>query len=226
MKLIITVMAMLLPILPGLCQQPSGATSYSAKSAPAQKKEVKPFEIGERVPDLPVQNVINYNDRNLTLSSFGDKIIILDFWNTWCTSCISRFPLEDSLQSMFPNDVQFILITGDSKERVGKFLSKYNSTRNSHLSLPIITGDSAFCKLFRFTYIPHYVWLAPNGQILAESSDYFINKENILNLLVPIRAEEKRLQGNKYADVNLRMLPPTQELLQQLSLIDNKKNYK
>lgn len=215
MKLFIAVMAMLLPMLP--VAQPTSRGPNKVD----QLNEIRAFTIGERIPDLPLLNLVNYDDCALSLSSFGDKIIILDFWNIYCTSCIRMFPLEDSLQAMFPDDVQFILITGDSKERVGGFLSKYNSTHEKRLSLPVVTSDSAFSKLFRFSYIPHYVWIAPNGLILSESSDWFINKQNIINVLKPVREEEKRLKGNKYADVNLHMLQPTRELLQQLSLIDN-----
>jgi thiol-disulfide isomerase/thioredoxin len=187
----------------------------------AQKKEISSFYIGDRIPDLSLENIINYKDSVATLSSFGDKIIILDFWNIHCTSCIRMFPLEDALQAMFPNDVQFILITSDNKEQVTRFLTKYNGMQKRPLSLPVITGDRVLSRLFRFTYIPHYVWLAPNGLVLAASSDCFVSKENIANTLAPIREEEARLQGNKYADFNLHMQKPTKELLQLLSSIDN-----
>lgn len=189
-------------------------------SLPVLAQKIEPFYIGNRIPDLTIKNIINYKDSVTTLSSFGDKIIILDFWSIHCTSCIYMFPLEDSLQSIFPNDVQFILITSDKKDQVDQFLIKYNGMRNKPLSLPIITDDQVFSKMFRFTYIPHYVWLAPNGLILAYSSDYFINKENIVNILVPIREEEARLQGKKYADFNLHMQKPTKEFLDKLVIIE------
>jgi thiol-disulfide isomerase/thioredoxin len=221
MKLFIALMALLLPLLSAHAQQSPQGKPITGKVVPAQKKEIDPYYIGDRVPDLPLQNIINYQDTAVTLSSFGDKILILDFWNIYCTSCIHMFPLEDSLQAMFPDDVQFILITSDTKEQVGRFLSKYNGMQTKPLSLPVITGDRVLSRLFRFTYIPHYVWLAPNGLILAESSDYFITKETIVNTLVPIRAEEKRLEGNKYADLNLHMQKPTKEFLQLLSLTNN-----
>lgn len=209
MKLIIAVMAVLLPALSAPAQQP------------VQNKKIEPYVIGERMPDLPLQNIINFNHSNASLSSLGDKLIILDFWNIHCTSCIYMFPMEDSLQEIFSKDVQFVLVTSDTKERVETFLSKYNAGRKKPLGLPVITGDHIFNRLFRFLYIPHYVWVAPNGLILAESSDWFITKENIANTLLPIRAEEKRLQGNRYADFNLYMQKPTKELLQSLSSTNN-----
>ncbi len=185
------------------------------------QQEIEPFYIGNRVPDLPLKNIINYKDSVASLSSFGNKIIILDFWNTHCSSCILMFPLEDSIQAMFPDDVQFILVTNDPKEKVEKFLKKYNASQSKPLTLPIITNDQFLKKMFHFRYIPHFVWIAPNGLIMAQSSDFFINSENIANTLVPIRAEEIRLQGNRNADFNLQMQKPTKELQKFLSLIDN-----
>lgn len=221
MKLIIAAMSLLLSALYAGAQPSTRAKTNSGKTLTVEKKEIQPFTVGDRIPDLPVKNIINYEDCAVSLSSFGNKIIILDFWNIHCTSCIRMFPLEDSLQAMFPNDVQFVLITRDSKEQVSRFLSKYNSTHKKPLALPVMVDDSAYISLFRFIYIPHYVWIAPNGTILAQSADCFINAENIANTLLPIRAEEKRLKGNKYADLNLRMLKPGKELLELLSLTDN-----
>lgn len=187
----------------------------------AQNLEIVPFQIGERVPDLPLKALINYKDSARSLSQFGNKILILDFWDTHCTSCIKMFPLEDSLQSLFPNDIQFLLVTADSEMKVEAFLEKYNSIRERPLSLPIVTGDRLLNKLFRFSYIPHYVWIAPNGQILAETNDWFITKESISNTLLPIRAEEQRLKGNKYADINLKMKQPSSDVLKILSIDKN-----
>lgn len=191
------------------------------KQSSSQNLEIVPFQIGERVPDLPLKNILNYKDSTATLSSFGNKLIILDFWATWCTSCIQTFPFEDSLQSIFNNDVQFLLITRDAKEKVATFLNHYNRKQKKPLGLPVVVDDKIFYKLFRFRSIPHYVWLAPNGEVLAESNDYFITSENILNTLLPIRAEEKRLRGNKYAEINTKMQKPAPEIQKILSITDN-----
>lgn len=191
-----------------------------AHKCSAQNLEIVPFQIGERVPDLPLKNIINYKDSTATLSVFGDKIIILVFWNIHCGSCISMMPKEDSLQALFPDDVQFIMVTEDSKEKVEEFLTKYNGRHKTPLGSPIMTNAQVFSRMFRFTYIPHYVWIAPNGMILAQTGQFFITPENISNTLIPIRKEEVRLQDNKFADQNLKMLKPSEYILRALSIIN------
>lgn len=186
----------------------------------AQQEEISPLTIGERIPDMPLPGILNYKDTAASLSSFGNKLIILDYWNEHCINCIKMFPIEDSLQVAFANDIQFILVTDDDASSVQNFLKKYKKLHGKALTLPIMAGDKWVRKLFRFLYIPHYIWIAPNGVIIAESSSHFISSENIANSLLPIRAEEQRLKGNKYADINLKMKKPEIELLRKLSLTD------
>lgn len=161
----------------------------------AQNIEVVPFQIGERVPDLPLKNIINSKDSISTLSGFGNKLIILDFWDTHCTTCIRMFPLEDSLQVMFRNVIQFLLVTSDSDETVADFLQKYKIKQGKPLLLPILANDSLFKNLFAFTYIPHYVWIAPNGKILAQSSHSMVSRQTIESLTSWIDADYKRARS-------------------------------
>lgn len=185
----------------------------------SQDSGIEPLQIGQHIPDMPLPGLLNYKDAIASLSSFGNKLIIIDYWNEHCTNCIRMFPLEDSLQSLFADDIQFLLVTDDDDATVRKFLVRYKELHGKELSLPIVADDKWVRKLFTFTYIPHYIWIAPNGVILAESSSHFISKENIANTLLPIRAEEERLKGKKYAYINLHMKKPTAEFLQKLSLI-------
>lgn len=187
----------------------------------AQNFEIVPFQIGERVPDLPLKNIINYKDSAATFSSFGDKLIILDFWNTHCTTCIKMFPLEDSLQAMLSGDVQFILVTSDKKEDIILFLEKYKQKHGSSLRLPILAGDNLLHKLFLFTYIPHYVWISPTGQILAQSSHSMIALETLKNAINWSKAYINRLRSYNLPDNKFVFPPVSPNLTKRLEQINN-----
>ncbi|WP_158639613.1 TlpA family protein disulfide reductase [Arachidicoccus ginsenosidivorans] len=176
-----------------------------------QKISIEPFYIGDRVPDIQLNNIVNYKDSIINLSHFGDKMVILDFWNIHCGSCIKMFAKEDSIQQLLKQDIQFLLVTTDKKEDVEKFIEKYNKI-HARLPFPIVIRDKSLRQLFRFKFVPHYVWIAPNGLILAQTSDNLINKEAILKALAPFRVLEKRLKGLKSTNYGLHMQPPSQEL--------------
>src|SRR5690606_22197853 len=71
----------------------------------AKKQSITALNIGDQIPDAlwntPLQ-VINHPDGKdyITLNDYRDrKLIILDFWATWCGSCIKNFPKLDSLNT-------------------------------------------------------------------------------------------------------------------------------
>ncbi len=74
-----------------------------ALSANLYSQEVK---IGGHVPDITLQNIININQQNFRLSDFKGKLIILDFWGIYCSSCIAAFPKLDSLQTKYNDKIQ------------------------------------------------------------------------------------------------------------------------
>lgn len=175
----------------------------------AQQIKFSPFYIGERVPDLPLNHIINYNDSTATFSSFGHKLLILDFWDITCTTCIAMFPKEDSIQQALQKDVQFVLVTYNGRKKVEKFITHWESTHNTHLQMPVVTDDKLLHKLFRFHYIPHYVWLAPNGNILAQTSEININKAAILEAVRWLKEDEQRLKTDNLSADYFRYQKPS-----------------
>ena len=86
-------MILLIPVL--LFAQEDG--QLKIKDEGFNKHEIKPLKIGDKVPDIEFKNIINYKSKTARLSDFKGKLVILDFWGTWCTSCIAAFPkMEES----------------------------------------------------------------------------------------------------------------------------------
>ena len=173
MKYIIGLVAMLLPLLLG------------AQSAP-----VKTLTIGDIVPDITFQKVINSNDTIANLSDFKDKFTILDFWAVWCGACISELPRLDSLQQKYKDNLSIILVncmrrSHDSEKRITDLFTKnwqqvYHKDFNC---LVVADSSNTFKHLFSFKVIPHYVWIDPAGVVLAITSSAEVTEANIAMML-------------------------------------------
>jgi thiol-disulfide isomerase/thioredoxin len=128
-----------------------------------------PLHRGDRVPDLLFTEVYNYSKDTIRLSDFRGKLVILDFWGQRCYACITTFPLVDSLQKHFNDQIQIILVGMEPKDSTDRFFRIRK--RISKPSVPFITNDTALFKLMFVRGVPFHVWIDEKGVIkyMAES---------------------------------------------------------
>lgn len=146
----------------------------------------KYVKTGGQVPEVTLNNVVNYKSTTLKLSDFRGKVLVLDFWATWCGSCIEAMPKLDSLQDKFADRVQILSVTYQKKAEIDVFKKRNSTVRD--FKLPMVTGDDKLMKLFPHRALPHLVWISPEGKFIFTSSGYNIADPVIQNLL---RADSK-----------------------------------
>lgn len=73
--------------------------------------------------DLPVYN----SDSKFHLSEkIKGKKVLINFWATWCTSCIHEIPLLEALKEKYGKDVVFVAVNaGEKSNLIDRFLKKY-----------------------------------------------------------------------------------------------------
>jgi thiol-disulfide isomerase/thioredoxin len=162
MKLIYCLMILLCPVV-SLCQQ------------------AKPLSIGDKVPDLVFDHVVNYKNGTVKLSDLKGKLVILDFMHTSCRSCLQTLLRFESLQKEFKQNVAFLIITTQKKENVNAFLQK--TAVGKKITFPFITGDTSLQTIFPFTFISHLVWIGPDGVVKAITHGDYVTPNN-LNFIV------------------------------------------
>lgn len=163
------------------------------------KPTYKPVKIGDRIPDVTLTNIYNYKTTKTNLSDFKAKLIILDFWATWCTSCLANFPKIEELQKKYGEEVQFIKVAYQPKELVLPFLEKFHKDKPS--IIPVVTDDKILHELFPHIYIPHYVWLDQTGNVVAATTgdqldvvniDRFLSCDSIGNMRTKVDVDDSK----------------------------------
>ena len=147
-------------------------------------------KLGNKIDSLRLAPVLNHSSTNVELSELNDKVIILDFWATWCAPCIKAMPHLDSLQQKFGEDIQIFTITNsDSEERIEQFLEKFNT------NLPIVIDSTlALKELFPHRVISHTVILGKDKRVMAITTPEKITEE-VLNKI--LRGESPNLEEKK-----------------------------
>jgi len=146
---------------------------------------VKSLQIGDTVPLLIWESKFHAlnptaGHKSISLKDYaGKKLLILDFWATWCAPCIAFLPKMDSLQQIHINDIAVIPITYETTDKVNSFFETRHKAGVKASSLDYITDNRIFSNLFKHSTVPHYVWLDGKGKVLAVTDAKQINASNI-----------------------------------------------
>jgi thiol-disulfide isomerase/thioredoxin len=167
---------------------------------------VKPLSIGDTVPDITLTNVYNYPASTIHLSDLKEKLVILDFWATWCGSCIQTFPEMHDLKKEFRDKLQLLFIdrdTNETAEKVSSFFKRRKLRTGKSFAFPYTLDDTILIKFFPNKSIPHYVWLDSSLSVVAITGAEEITSANIrqffsrIKLSLPIKDETLAYDGQK-----------------------------
>ncbi|WP_082113188.1 redoxin domain-containing protein [Kordia jejudonensis] len=131
------------------------------------------LKIGDQIPTLAFTDLLNSKATTASSTDLQGKIIILDFWATWCGPCIPAMKNLIQLQNEFPNDLQVIGIAEDKPERLQRFID--NTTSNVWFGLQ----TAQLKALFPYRILSHSIVINPEGTIVAITSTDNITKEVI-----------------------------------------------
>jgi thiol-disulfide isomerase/thioredoxin len=107
------------------------------------------------------------------------KVVVLEFWATWCGPCIAAMPHLNELADKFKDQpVQFIAITDQEEKVVVPFLRK----KPIHAWVGLDTDKSMF-RAYGVTGIPHTLVVDQNGRIAAITNPTSLTEEHLTDLL-------------------------------------------
>src|SRR5881296_3277346 len=71
--------------------------------------------VGDSAPDF---SITADNGRTISASNFGGKLLVLNFWATWCPPCVHEIPSLDQFQKQFANSGVVVLgVSVDKDEK-------------------------------------------------------------------------------------------------------------
>lgn len=141
----------------------------------AQQKQVdlsKQLGVGEAIPRLDPQQVLFYKQNKIMLSDYEDKVVILDFFDTYCVSCIASLPKLQKLQDEMGDQLQIVMVTWQDRETIEKFWSSNKFVLEHKIHLPVIYSDSLLREYFPHRTIPHVAWLYRNKLKAVTHADF------------------------------------------------------
>jgi hypothetical protein len=144
--------------------------------------------VGQEVPDLSIGKLLNYPTKSAKISDFKGKILILDFWATWCSGCIQYFPIEEQLEEKYAGKLQVIGVTYEPQSKIEHFFSTHRDTKGNAYTIASVVEDSVLTRLFPHRSVPHCVWIV-DGVVRAITGAEEITTANIDQMLRGVKTD-------------------------------------
>jgi peroxiredoxin len=127
---------------------------------------VKPVSVGQKAPDFTVRGI---DGKEVKLSDYKGKYVMLDFWASWCAPCREENPNVVKLYAVYhPKGLNILGISLDvDKSLWQKAIDKDKLTWSHASDLKNFEGPVEM--LYRVEAIPANFVIDPNGIIIAKS---------------------------------------------------------
>ena len=106
--------------------------------------------------------LVDASGKQVELSDFSGKVILLNYWATWCPPCIAEMPSLQNLYNDYQDKMVFIFLTNDDKPKVDAFMKKREFT------LPVYYQASNAPSKLSTNSLPTTFLIDQNGKILIE----------------------------------------------------------
>lgn len=145
--------------------------------------QTKPLKIGDPLPEslwtTPL-DVVNNPQKTITLADSKDKLVLIDFWATWCSGCLLSFPKMEELQKKFGSKIKILSVSNESRAVLEKFFATKNGQR--YKTTVSVSGDKLFHGLFPHRGVPFIVWLK-DGKVLNTTDAEQVTEQTIKEVL-------------------------------------------
>jgi thiol-disulfide isomerase/thioredoxin len=113
----------------------------------------------ERAPRFRAKTL---DGETFTNDSVKGKVVLLQFWTTWCQYCRREQPVVDDINKEFsPKGLVLLAVNvGESKKKVKKFLEE-----NPRSVRIVLTEDTNLAAMYAATSFPIYVAIDRDGNI-------------------------------------------------------------
>jgi thiol-disulfide isomerase/thioredoxin len=92
--------------------------------------------------------------KEISLKQFQGKIVILNFWASWCGPCVEEFPSLVRLAETMKGKVEVVAVSEDSaKEDIETFLKSFPKTQNPYFHI-VWDKDRSIGQLYDAERLP------------------------------------------------------------------------
>jgi peroxiredoxin/outer membrane lipoprotein-sorting protein len=138
---------------------------------------------GQPAPDFSLQSL---DGKTYKLSDLKGKVVLIDFWATWCGPCKEELPFIEKLHKEFSGKGLVVLgINDEDKATIQQFVNQQKLTFTN-----LLDSGAAVARAYKVNAIPRVILIDKDGKIVKDITGYSPENEKVLRELI-----EKLLGG-------------------------------
>ncbi|MCU0357303.1 MAG: TlpA family protein disulfide reductase [Cyclobacteriaceae bacterium] len=132
----------------------------------AFRMELENDKIDKAAPDF---SLLNLKGEEVSLDKLRGKVIVIDFWASWCGPCIAGFPDMQEAVTAYKDDetVKFLFVnTWERYARSGKVAKATEFIEKKDYSFNVLVDiDDIMAKDYHIDALPTHLIIGPDGRI-------------------------------------------------------------
>jgi len=109
-------------------------------------------------------NLVELNSERTNFSQSEGKVILINFWATWCPPCVAEMPELQELYNEYGDQVDFYFVTNEKPETVNFFLEKKG------FELPVFIQIEKSPKVLESSSLPTTYLISKSGEIVMRKT--------------------------------------------------------
>ena len=186
-----------------LCLSPVLMRPCAVAQTAAHPPPKPPLIVGTHQPRLDITTL--KESRHPAWSELSGKVVIVDFWATWCGPCIASFPTLNALRSQFAGKpVEFFSVSYETRGQVEPVLRRHPLETTVSLD-----NDFRTFKAFNAWGIPSVFVFSRKGDLAAVVYPEDLSAALIQTVFdggIPKVEQEKALDDPAGAEASFRAL--------------------
>jgi len=115
------------------------------------------LEPGTMIPDIEMASL---KGEPMRPSDYRGKVVLMNFWATWCGPCIREMPMFQEYQDRYPNLVVLGVDEEETPEKVSQFIEQMGITYTIALDQHAEMG-----RAMRVSFLPTTIFVDEKGEI-------------------------------------------------------------